>query len=421
MQDNIILRTNADQKIYDWWVDIDVHLMLDTVASTATFSTFITDDNKHLFKPGACTECTVEVYNSSTESYETLITGIIMQTAFSIQKEPGVDSVVVVSKSYIIQNVPVPREFYSVQFKGMSLRSIAKKLCDYYGLELFVHDGAFFDASIKYKQDASLVNVGEKYKTPTAEEKEESDIPEVDRDFKKFQAKEGESVYSFLVRLAKERGITVAHDNLGRVMLYKILNVIEATSEVNEESSSVISMKCTPNWQNMSSSSTARCESSESEDETTENTPCEYTAESPFHRGIVMKNVSKTSQSAILSTENTKLYKQPKIAVAGNIDPSELKEYADSLVCKEAKNFPVVLEWDGWFMPDIKNGGLRSVRAGFFLWVSMTSRFIARTQMVIEDMHFSKKSKDENYKVVATCVHPCVYTGKIPTETIFID
>lgn len=421
MQDNIILRTTADQKIYDWWVDVDVHLMLDTVASNATFTTYITDENKHLFKPGACTECTIEVYNPSTEAYEVLLTGIIMQPAFSLQKEPGLDSAVVVSKSYIIQNVPVPREFYSVQFKGMSLRSIAKKLCDYYGLELYVHDGAYYDASIKYKQDASLVNAGAKYKTPTVEEKEESDIPEADKDFKKFQAKEGESVYSFLVRLSKERGITVAHDNRGRVMLYKILNVIVATSEVGEESRNVITMKFTPNWQNMHSSITVRCESSESEDETVENTPCEYTAESPFHRGITMRNVSKTSQSAILSTENTKLYKQPKIVVAGNIDPSELKEYADSLVCKEAKNMPVVLEWDGWLMPDIKNGGLRSVRAGFFLWVSMESRFIKRTQMVIEDMHFSKKSKNENYKVVARCVHPCVYTGKIPAETFIID
>lgn len=65
MQDNIIIRTTADQKVYDWWIDLEVHLMLDTVASNATFSTFITDDNKHLFKPGlalnALLRCTIRV------------------------------------------------------------------------------------------------------------------------------------------------------------------------------------------------------------------------------------------------------------------------------------------------------------------------------------------------------------------------
>lgn len=418
MQDRIIVRTTKDQKIYDNWIDASVHLYLDTVASTATFTTYIDDENKHLFKPGSCIECTVEMFNRVTERYEVLITGFILQGAFTVQKEPVPESLVIVSKSFVIKNVPVPIEFYSDQFKGMSLKSIAKKLCDYYGMELFVHDGAYFDATIKYKQDASIVQVGKKYKTPTEIEIQESDIPEADKDFKKFQAKEGESVKSFLSRLAKERGITVAHDNLGRVMLYKILNVIVATSEVSEESSNVIKMTFTPNWQNMHSSVTVRCESQESEDESTENTPCEYTSQSIFHQGIEMKNVSKSKPG---TASGYKLYKQPAIELAGNIDPSELKDYADSLVCKEAKNLPVVLEWDGWLMLDIKNGGLRSVRAGFFLWVSMESRFIKRTQMVIDEMVFSKKSKDENYKVTATCVHPCVYTGKIPKETFIID
>lgn len=422
MLDKIVLRTTRDGKVFDRWCDIDVDLKLNSVISTAKFSTFvdgIDDEHRKLFLQGACTECTVEILDELTEKYEPLLTGIIINTGLSIQKEPKKWEVYVMSKSGIIANVTLPPIISSMQFANTSLTKISKLICDYYGLELFVHDGAKQDSNRLYKEQLEIISNGKRYQKPTESEVEESEMEEATKEFKKLQAKEGEPCYSFLQRLAKERGITVAHDNRGRVMLYKILNVIEATSEVTEDDRH-INMSMSPNWQQMHSHITVKCESPTDEDESTQTGNCEYTAESPFHKGMVLlKPYAKADGNGNFSESDFALYKQPTTVLAGSIEPSELKKYADSLICKEVRNFPLKLEWEGILLPDLRNGGLRQVRAGFFLFCESKTLNLKRTQMVIDEISFSKKAKEEFYRSEATCIHPCYYTGVIPKETIF--
>lgn len=418
MLDNIILRTTKDQKIFDKWMDIDVFLKLNSIASTARFTTYIDESNKELFRQGACTECTIEVLNEQTGIYEVLLTGIIMHPQLSIQKTAQPSEINVMSKSGLLENVPLPKTMQSMQFKGISLTRIARIICDYYGLELYVHDGAKDDSNRLYSENIPIVNNGKKYQKPTEAENEEADMPEVTKDFKQLQAKEGEPAKQFLSRLAKERGITVAHDNRGRVMLYKILNVINATSQVTEDDRHV-QMSMSPNWQAMHSEITVKCESPKDSEESTESADCEYTVKSPFFEGIkLLKPYAKADASGFFQESDYKVYPQPTTVLAGSIDPTELKKYGDSLICKECKNFPLKLEWEGILLPDTLNGGLRQVRAGYFLICESKTLNLKRTQMVVDEITFRKKAKEERFRAVATCILPAFYTGVIP-ETPF--
>lgn len=396
MENSIIIRTKDE--VFSVWETSEVILMLDTVASTFKFTAFRNESNAYLFRPGSSIECTVEMLNEGTGQYDVLITGYIMNTGLTVSKIPGMETISGYSKTGILETVPLPPDFMSMQFEGESLRSIAQRICDYYGLVLEVHNGAKDAASIVFTDTRSIIK--QKNEEGAVSSDTEKDADELD--FKKLQANRTESCKNFLSRISKERGITVSHDNLGRLLLYRIVETIPVQAEIDEKTSIYGNMTMQPNWQQVHSSMTVYRET-EASDEGESHQALKYTALSPFYKGIGKVKI-------------------PAIVEAKTLSDKQLKKYCEFLLCQEAKAFMVNIVRDGWTFEDIVNTGPRIVRAGFYLNITAPGLFLKpRLRHLVDKISYIQKTKTGVKECHITAVLSCCYSGILPKESPFIE
>lgn len=361
----IVLKVNG--KSYDKWADIDINLKLNSVVSTFDLTAFSEDDTKDLFNPFSYTECEVWIIDADKGINEKLITGFLVNPAVSIQKVPKMSRVTGMSKTGILVNTSMPLELYPLQRENISLAEICREISDFFNLKLTIHPGAQDQAAKKYKE---------------------------------IKCTESETIYAFLARIAKERGITIAHDNEGALFIYRIINVTPATSRISEEDNE-ISMYMACNGQGMHTEITVikdtDADSSDKEGiEATENVSNDYTVRSPFLSYI---NVTRGNI--------TKQVKLPKTVKMSNSNSESAESYAKFLMCNEARNFPLIISKPDW---DFEG---RIVRSGFYLIADAPTLDINNEKFVVEDMKFSKTAKTPEI-LTFTCLLPCVYTGVLP-------
>lgn len=349
----IELRTNG-KKIINY-SSVNVTLSLDTVASTFSFDGYFDQDKpeiRELFKPFTYKRADVWFKDENLGINQKLITGTILNPGLSIQKKPQLTNISGYSITGVFEDVSIPTQLHPLEFTGLGLGDITKKFTDYFGIKLFIYDNAKVAAA---------------------------------QAFEKAKAQPGESIRSFISNLAKVRQITVAHDNLGRLLLYKVLAQIPSAAKIDESDQNIrISMK--PNGQAMHSDITIIRQSSFVDDNAGQ-----FTAKSPFVPSSI---------------------KRPKVKLLQFGDNNDVQAMAEAELCREAKNFPIIIEKEGWTI------GGKLVRSGFYLEVTAPSIFIQRTKLVIQTITF-KSSKKEGRTMIITCVHPCVYTGLIPKKSPF--
>lgn len=364
----IVLKQNG--KEFRKWSTVDVNLNLNTVMSTFDLTAYRDENNKDLFSPFPHTECEIWLIDEERGINEKLISGVINNTAVSIQKKPRMSRVTGMSKTGIIVKASMPHELYPLQWSDVSVADIATLICDSFNLKLRIHPGAQDQAYLKFEE--------------------------------KVECATTETVYQFLSRICAERGITVSHDNEGRLLLYRILNVIPATSTIRETDNTV-SVSIASNGQNMHTEVTvlknAKVNPNEPEGENSENDVVNsYTAYSPFLRHVPM------TRDGIV-----KNVKVPLTVKVKEDDSQSLELLANSIICKEARNFPIQIAKEGW---DFEG---RIVRAGFFLILDAPSLDINDEKFVVESMTFTKKAREPE-QLNATLLLPCVYTGVIPNS-----
>lgn len=348
----IELRTGG--KVFRYFSEININLLLNTIGSTFQF-TGLNENNPAtdgIFKPFGYTPCTVWYVDQTTGEQEKLISGLIVNPGLSVEKTPKLNSVSGFSKTGIFENINIPTALYPLERKNVGLDVIAKELCDYFGITLKIFEAAKADAA---------------------------------KPFEKTKASPTETIKSYLSKLCRQRDITLAHDNQGRLLLYKILNVIEAQSLI-DENDQTLKISTSPNGQQMHTSVTVINEA-----DINDNNAGETTINSPFVEADI---------------------KLPKVTTLKDGDNQDTGKLARSIVASEARNMPIVIEKEGWLFAG------RLVRAGFFLEVIAPSILKRKTKMIVESVQF-KATPSGGKTLTITAVLPCVYTGIPPSSTPF--
>lgn len=349
----IVLRVNG--KDLKQFSNVNVTLGIDTVASTFNFGLFFdgTDPEiREIVKPFSYADCQVWFIDEENNINQRLITGTILNPGLSSQRQPRLTSLSGYSKTGIFQDSNIPTELYPLQFDGIGLGDIAKKICDYFGISLLVFDNA--------KAAATQV-------------------------FEKAKAQPSQTIKDFLSQLSRDRNITLSHDNLGRLLLYKIEAKIPAAIKIDENDKKVISISMSPNAQAMHSSITVIRQSS-----TLDQNEAQTTVTSPFVKGI----------------------KRPKVEMLQNGTGIDTEKRAKAIASAEAKNFPITIEIEGWTFEN------RIVRAGFYIQLTAPSIFLSTTKLILQTVTFKSDPK-KGRTLTLIAVLPCVYTGELPSKSPF--
>lgn len=328
-----MIRLRLNGKWYEHFNNIDITLSLNTVASTFKFSGF----NKwfDILKYDDC-----EVYFDN----ERIISGTILNPAFKYQKKPTLLALSGYSKTGILEDSNYPISLYPTQFDGLNLMEITQKITNYFRLKLKVYENALKEVSIP---------------------------------FEKVSIDTNDTIKSFLSRLADQRGLILAHDNYGRLLLYKV--EAKTKPQISLNISDALSVDFTPNAQGFHSEITVLKQSTLSN-----NNGEQTTVKSPWIYGINRPSTKTLS------------------------DGDQLEDWANKLMCSEARNFALKLTYEGHI----------NVRSGFYITFEATQILTKPTKFIIETVQFlaTKKSKTTTMNIVL----PCVYTGILPSKSPFI-
>jgi len=352
----------SEGKEFRHWSMVNIDLMLDTVASTFELAG-LRGSAPELFEPLGYKDVEIWIIDENKGINEKLLTGTIMNVGLSKEKKPKLDTISGFSKPGILEQCAMPKSLYPLQWNNTSMATIARDIVRAFNLTLEIDEGAVDKANEK---------------------------------FEKVECDEQESVKSFLSKIGQEKGITVAHNNLGDLYLYRILNVIPATSRISENDY-VVSFSTQPNGQGMHSEVTVRRDGDIDQDDVegtdfSQNLNQSYTLQSPFVKNKFL----------------------PFTRIMKKGDLGSISDYAETLLAREAVNMPVTFTKQGWDF----NG--RIVRAGFFLELEAPSILVRDTKFVVNSMNFNKDAKGLE-TLTATCILPCAYTGKLPSSSPYIN
>jgi prophage tail gpP-like protein len=349
-----MIELRVSGKKFKYFSSVNVSLSLDTIASTFSFNGYFNiDDNelKQLFKPFSYLPCEVWMKDEENEINERLITGTILNPALSIQRQKRLTGLSGYSKTGILEDVNTPIDIYPLQMDGLTLAEIAKKYTDYFGLSLVIRDNA--------KEQADKV-------------------------FEKAKADPTQSVKDYLSKLCRDRNVTLSHDNLGRLLIYKTLNIDPPRIKINQSDKGVIQISSTPNGQSVHSDITVITQAA---------------------TDTQSENITKIISPFAPGTN------RPRVAKLKNGEDTEA--HAKALASAEAKNFPITIELEGWTFQN------KIVRAGFYIEVTAPDIFIDTTKLVIERIVFKSDPQTGKTQTI-TAVLPCIYTGELPAKSPFI-
>ena len=158
----------------------------DAVASTFAFSMYFDPDDanhKELLKPGHFHQCTVE------HNGETLLTGFLMNQTFTSRGAKQLSSVSGYSLPGVLEDCNIPVSLYPLQSDNLSLKEIADKLLQPFGVKYLVSPAIVSDFNKKYK---------------------------------KSNAMPGQSIKEYINQLASQRGIVLTHDDKGQLIFTKV-------------------------------------------------------------------------------------------------------------------------------------------------------------------------------------------------------
>jgi prophage tail gpP-like protein len=355
----IVLKVN--NKRYSKWNSIKIDTSLNTIASTFELVVEANEQTDELFSAARYIPCEIWNINEEKNINELLIRGKIINHGRSVQKQPKLSTITGYTLTGILATANYPTELYPLQFSNVSLNTIAKRITDHFGLKLFINEGAIDKVNEIYEEE--------------------------------IECKPEESCYAFLKRIADLKGVTVAHDNEGRLVLYRILNVTEASSRI-KEGDNYITMEHIPDIQKIHSDCTAIKDVDLLED-----------GLGTEHKG---KDVNQVRvYSPFLVNE-----KHPLVKVMPDAENRTLKEYAEQQLAEEARNLVITVK-----RPDFDFAG-RIARAGFYIEIESDKLLKENTKFLIERMTLTKEANQPEV-MEFTCLLPCVYTKKLPSKNPF--
>lgn len=337
------------------FAQVSVTLSLDTVASTFSVDGYLDLNDSQiskLFKPFTYNDVDVWFKDEELRINEKLITGTILNPGLSVQKNIRLTNISGYSKTGILEDVTIPPDLYPLQTDNLGLDAITKKFTDRFGLQLKIFDNA--------KEDAAKI-------------------------FTQVKARPTERIKQYISGIARNRNITVAHDNLGRLLLYKVENKNPPFVRIHEDDQT-LKISIRPNGQGVNSHITVLKQAS-----TNDSNAGEATIKSPF----VPNGVDRPLVDVLSYGEN--------------IDAQKM---AEGIACRQAKAFPITIEKEGWTIQG------KLIRSGFYIEVTAPSIFLKTTKLIVQRITFRSDPKSGK-KMTITAVLPCVYTGVLPKKSPF--
>jgi prophage tail gpP-like protein len=336
-----------------------ISLKLDSVASSFGFSARFNPENdlhKELFKP--LQYQVIKIYNSSGKK---LLTGYILNVNFNSNKDVNLVSISGYSKSGILEDVTIPPSLYPLENTSLSLKQIAQKLCNAYGIGL------------RIGSNVGNVNIVAEDVDPDSET--ESNIT-----YKKTVASPTDTVKGYLSKLTSQRNILLSHNANGDVVLFKPNDNAKPKYFFNSENS--LSMSSSYQGQGLHSEINVIRQPSEDND------------------GV----------STVDSVKNPLigLYR-PTTKILSSGEDTDVTKAANNELANELKAISVTVGLKGLF-DDLFPGDIVNIH-NHEIYSFAYSRY-----MVSEiTLNFDEKSETTDLKLVL----PETYTGKVPKNILF--
>jgi prophage tail gpP-like protein len=323
--------------------NVSVSLKFDASASTFSFSYYFNPQNpehKELMCIGHYHECTVEFEN------ELLITGNVLSEGFS--DEPQIQMVALsgYSKSGVIEDCQISPDHYPLQSDGLSLKDIANKLLRPFGITAVVD---------------SLVS---------------SEMNEV---FETTEAKETQSIKSYLSELAAQKNVILSNDNKGNLVFTKAKTKQTPIAVFDQNNRKALSTKLSFNGQGMHSHITVLKEADEGN-------AGEETIRNPY----VISSVFR-----------------PKVIKQSSGDDVDTSKAVRAALASELKNLKLTLTLDSWTIDG------KIIRPNNLITVENENVYLyKRANWFIESVDLTGNNKQQT--AVLNCVLPEVYNNEIP-------
>jgi len=180
------MELKIDGEIYNAFNKIRINLKFDSIGSTFSFNAIFDHTNSvhlKLFRPFTYKRCQIR-----SSRGEVLITGTILNTTFESQAKPVLANISGYSRPGVLEDCPIPTSLYPLQFDGLSLADITRKLIKPFGIGLVIDGTAIEDANTAFEVQ---------------------------------EASESETVKGFLSKLANQKNIILSHNSVGSLVLTK--------------------------------------------------------------------------------------------------------------------------------------------------------------------------------------------------------
>lgn len=179
------MRITVNGRDIVFFTRLTVSRNLDSIASLFSFEARFNpenDDHKEIFKPLQYHD--VKIYNSQDKL---ILTGTILNHSFRSDSGFNLVSVSGYSKSGILEDVTIPVSAYPLESINRSLRDIALRLCNLFGIGLVIEGSV-----------STLAN----------------------QIFETTTASNTESIKSYLSKLTSQKNIVLSHDERGNVVMF---------------------------------------------------------------------------------------------------------------------------------------------------------------------------------------------------------
>ena len=147
-----MIRIKIDNKDYEGFGNVALNLTFDAVASTFSFDAYFDPENpahRDLLRPLKYRE--VKIYDDST----LLLTGYILSHRYSAQSRNSLVPVSGYSKTGILEDVSIPVDLYPLETTNKSLKEIAAKLIEPFGIGLVIDSEVAAEAEKLYDKSTS--------------------------------------------------------------------------------------------------------------------------------------------------------------------------------------------------------------------------------------------------------------------------
>lgn len=334
-----------------------INLKLDSIASTFGLQCRFNpenDNHKELFKPLQFHK--IEIFNSKDKL---IFTGTILNHSFTSNKDVNLVSISGYSLSGILEDVTIPPKFYPLENTNLSLKQIAQKLCNHYGIGLVIGKSA---------GNTNIV-------APDNETETQSNLT-----YKKTVASPGETVKSYLSKLTSQRNILLSHDQKGNVFLFKPNDNQKPRYFFNRENS--LSMGSNYNGQGMHSQINV--------------------IRQPSEENAGVSTVDSVTNPLI------GLFR-PTTKILSSGEDTDTSKAANNELASELKNIALTVTLKGLF-DDITPGEIVNIH-NHEIYSFAYSRYMVSGVT----LNFDEKSETTKLDLVL----PETYTGKIPRNILF--